>query len=60
MRALAHDALRLGGVVPEIGILGERVQLIKAGNGLVEVKDASSAEPAISRCPLRLIEFRRA
>jgi hypothetical protein len=52
MRAFAHDALRLGGIVPEIGIFGKRVQLIKARQRFVEVKDASSADRAISRWPL--------
>jgi hypothetical protein len=40
---LAHQALRLLGVVPEIAVFGARVQLGQAVDGPVEVKDASSA-----------------
>jgi hypothetical protein len=60
MRALAHDALRFGGIVPEIGVFGARVQLGQPLLRDIEVKDASSADPAISRCLLRRIGFRRA
>ena len=41
--ALLHHALGAGGVVPEVGIFGLRVQLGEARLGCVEVKDASSA-----------------
>ena len=40
--ALAHQPLGTGRIVPEVGILDGRVQLIKALGGLVPVKDASS------------------
>ncbi len=40
---LLHQLLRLLGVVPEIGIFGELVQLGKARGGCIDVKDASSA-----------------
>jgi hypothetical protein len=46
MGALAHQFLRLAGIVPQIRILGERVQLIKAAGRGIVVKDASSAVPA--------------
>jgi len=60
MRALAHDGLRLGRVVPEGGIFGARVQFGQAFLRMIEVKDASSADPATYRCLLRQIELRRA
>jgi len=41
--ALLHRALGAGGVIPESGVFGLRVQLGKPRLGLVEVKDASSA-----------------
>ena len=41
--ALLHQAARLLRVVPEVGVLGDVVQLGEAGARLVEVKDASSA-----------------
>jgi hypothetical protein len=40
---LLHHLLRLLGVVPEIGIFGELVQLGQARRGCIDVKDASSA-----------------
>ena len=42
-RALLHHALRALLIVPEIGVLGQRVELREARARLVEVKDASSA-----------------
>ncbi len=45
LRAFAQQALRLLGIVPEIGIVRERVQLVETAVGLVPVKDASSAVP---------------
>jgi hypothetical protein len=60
MRALAHDGLRFLGVVPEIGVFGERVQLIQADKGVVVVKDASSAAPATFPPPQPPIGFPRA
>ena len=41
--ALLHQLLGLLGIVPEIGIFGELVQLGKASRGCLDVKDASSA-----------------
>ena len=43
--ALLHD--RLGGllIIPQLGVFGARVQLFQILDRLVEVKDASSAEP---------------
>ena len=41
--ALLHHALGAGGIVPESGVFGLRVQLGEARLGGVEVKDASSA-----------------
>ena len=41
--ALLHHALGALLVVPEIGVLGLRVQLVEPLARLVEVKDASSA-----------------
>ena len=41
--ALLHHALRAGGVVPERGVFGERVELGEPCLRFVEVKDASSA-----------------
>ena len=43
MLALAHQLLRLLRHVPEVGLLGRRVQFGKAGLGAIPVKDASSA-----------------
>ena len=40
---LLHQLLRLLGIVPEIGVLGELVQLRQARGGCIDVKDASSA-----------------
>ena len=40
---LLHQLLRLLGIVPEIGIFGELVQLGQARRGCIDVKDASSA-----------------
>ncbi len=40
---LLHQFLRLLGIVPEIGVLGELVQLGQTRRGLFDVKDASSA-----------------
>ena len=39
----AHDLLRGGGVIPEVGIFGARVQLSQTAFGDIPVKDASSA-----------------
>jgi hypothetical protein len=41
--ALLHHTLGAGGVAPEVGVFGLRVQLGQARLGCVEVKDASSA-----------------
>ncbi len=41
--ALLHQPAGALGVVPQIGVFGEVVQLGEAGARLVEVKDASSA-----------------
>jgi hypothetical protein len=60
LRAFAHDLLGARGVIPKIGIFGKAVKFVEAGYGFVVVKDASSAESAISRCPLWLKVFRRA
>ena len=43
--ALAHQRLRRGGVIPQIGVLGAVVQLREALDGDIPVKDASSAAP---------------
>ena len=40
---LLHQLLRLLGIVPEIGVFGELVQLGQARRGCIDVKDASSA-----------------
>jgi hypothetical protein len=40
---LLHQLLRFLGVVPEIGVFGELVQLCEACRGCIDVKDASSA-----------------
>jgi hypothetical protein len=42
---LAHDRLRVVGIVPEGWVLGERVQFGQAEDGRRVVKDASSAVP---------------
>ena len=41
--ALAHHRLRGVGVVPELGVLGLRVQLVEPAVRGIPVKDASSA-----------------
>ena len=41
--ALLHQLLRLLGIVPEIGIFGELVQLGQSRRRCLDVKDASSA-----------------
>ena len=41
--ALTHHLLRGGGIVPEVGVFGLRVQLGQAAFGDIPVKDASSA-----------------
>ena len=41
--ALAHDLLRGGRVVPEIGVFGFRVQFVQTEQGVIPVKDASGA-----------------
>ena len=46
--ALAQYLLRLGGVVPEFGVLGPVVQLGQTPVREVPVKDASSAAPTTS------------
>jgi hypothetical protein len=43
MVALTQEGLCLFGVVPEILVLGEGVQLVAAAQGVVPVKDTSSA-----------------
>ena len=43
--ALLHQLLGLLGIVPEIGVFGELVQLGEAGRRCLDVKDASSAVP---------------
>jgi hypothetical protein len=48
--ALAQDLLRLGGVIPELGIFRLGVQLGEAPVGNLPVKDASSAAPTTSGC----------
>jgi hypothetical protein len=60
LRALAHDALRLGSVVPEVWIFGAGVQFAEAAQRFVEVKDASSADQATWSRLLGRFEFRRA
>jgi hypothetical protein len=40
---LLHQLLGLLGIVPEIGVFGELVQLRQARRGCIDVKDASSA-----------------
>ena len=40
---LLHQLLRLLGIVPEIGVFGELVQLGEPRRGCIDVKDASSA-----------------
>ncbi len=55
MRALAHQGLGFLWIVPEIGGFGERVQLVETGESFLEVKDASSANPAIFRWLLRSV-----
>ena len=47
-RALAQQLLRTCGVVPQVLILGLRVQLGEAPDRRLPVKDASSAAPATS------------
>jgi hypothetical protein len=44
-RALKHQVLRLGGLVPQLGVFGLGVQLGQAALGVVPVKDASSTSP---------------
>jgi hypothetical protein len=46
---IAHQFLRGRGVVPEIGIFGAVVQLIKSGDRNIPVKDASSAARRTAR-----------
>src|SRR6185436_10601964 len=58
--ALAHQALRRVGVVPEFRVLGLGVQLGEAPGCGVPVKDASSAAPTTSRCRRRPPVSRRA
>ena len=41
--AFAHQLLRFRRVVPEVGVLGAHVQVVKPLYGLIPVKDASSA-----------------
>jgi hypothetical protein len=41
--ALAHQLLRFLRIVPEVGVLGAHVQVIKSLQRLIPVKDASSA-----------------
>ena len=48
MRALAHQLLRGGGVIPEIGVFGLGVQLVEPPERAIPVKDASSAAPTTS------------
>ena len=43
MVAFAHHGLRARGIVPEIGVLGERVQFVEPAQRVVPVKDASAA-----------------
>jgi hypothetical protein len=40
---LAHDLLCFSGIVPELGIFGEAVELAQTAEGIVPVKDTSSA-----------------
>jgi hypothetical protein len=41
VRPFAHQLLRFGGLVPEIGVFSLGVQFIKAIKGAIPVKDAS-------------------
>jgi hypothetical protein len=41
MSPLAHQLLRFGGLVPEVGVFGLGVQFVKAVKGTIPVKDAS-------------------
>jgi hypothetical protein len=41
--ALTHQLLRFDGVVPEAGIFGKNIEVFKPFQGLIPVKDASSA-----------------
>jgi hypothetical protein len=43
MVPFAHHLLRGGGIVPELRILGARIQFGEAALGDIPVKDASSA-----------------
>jgi len=55
MRPFAHDRLRLAGIVPEVGVFGQRVQFIQTGESVIEVKDASSADPMTFQWLLELM-----
>jgi hypothetical protein len=45
--ALAQNGLRLVGRIPELGILGDGIQFVETTQGVIPVKDASSAASAI-------------
>ena len=51
--ALAHQGLGFFRVVPQFGIFRLGVQFLEFKNGIVVVKDASSAVPMTARCPER-------
>ncbi len=50
--ALAHDFLRLFGVIPQVGVFDLGVEFGEATRGGLDVKDASSAVPWTARCRL--------
>jgi hypothetical protein len=58
--SLLHQLLRLLGIVPELGVFGELVQLRQTRGGFFDVKDASSAA-RLTALSLRLdVRLRRA
>ncbi len=58
--ALAHQRLRLGGIVPDVRAFGEGVQFFETELCLIVVKDASSAVLRTARSRRPCSEIRRA
>jgi hypothetical protein len=48
MLSFAHELLRAGRVVPQIGRLGEGIQFFETGDGFIPVKDASAEGSGIA------------
>src|SRR5262249_49482443 len=59
-RALPHQGLRASRIVPELGVLDQRVELGEPPRRVVPVKDASSAAPTTIGSRRRPLEFQRA